>query len=93
MSYNGWSNYETWSVSSWLDNDEQSQRFLYNLSNDLRLDMYGKIQILQGYVDNGLSLSADIESTPGIIRDLVTYALSNVHWEEIVEAHIEKRVS
>ncbi len=28
MSYNGWSNYETWNVSLWLNNDEGSYREL-----------------------------------------------------------------
>lgn len=27
MSYNGWTNYETWSVALWVDNDEPTYRF------------------------------------------------------------------
>ena len=27
MSYNGWTNYETWAVSLWIDNDQGSQLY------------------------------------------------------------------
>jgi hypothetical protein len=27
MSYNGWSNYETWNVKLWMDNDEGSYNY------------------------------------------------------------------
>ena len=27
MSYNGWTNYETWNVALWMDNDETSYQY------------------------------------------------------------------
>lgn len=32
--YNGWSNYETWAVALWLDNDEASQEFCRELARN-----------------------------------------------------------
>ena len=33
MSYNGWTNYETWNVALWLDNDYESYQFARTCKN------------------------------------------------------------
>ena len=33
MSYNGWTNYETWNVALWLDNDYESYQFAKTCKN------------------------------------------------------------
>ena len=33
MTYNGWTNYETWNVALWLDNDEQSYALARTCNN------------------------------------------------------------
>lgn len=33
-SYNGWTNYETWAVKLWMDNEESSYRYYLELANE-----------------------------------------------------------
>ena len=33
MTYNGWTNYETWNVALWLDNDYESYQFARTCKN------------------------------------------------------------
>mgnify|MGYP003124253585 CR=1 FL=1 len=33
MSYNGWTNYETWNVALWMDNDEESYQIALSSKN------------------------------------------------------------
>lgn len=86
--YNGWSNYETWNVKLWMDNDEGS----YN---------YWKEQTLEAWeqedhdLANTVSRLADmletehkdnIPETSGTYADLLGAALSEVDWHEIAES-------
>ena len=92
--YNGWSNYETWAVALWLGNDPyteaESRRIAqkgetYEASKELKewvleanpmLDMNGKCS------DSGIDY--------GLFSDLLTSALSEVNWYEIVENFSEE---
>jgi len=86
--YNGWSNYETWNVKLWIDNDEGS----YN---------YWREAVQQAWEDedhdkqNTITRVADMlesehkENVPevtGTYADLLGAALSEVDWFEIAEA-------
>ena len=33
MTYNGWTNYETWNVALWMDNDEESYKIARSSKN------------------------------------------------------------
>ena len=76
--YNGWTNYETWNVKLWMDND--------GVNIDLfgkNLEAYELSQAIKGYFE---------ENTPtvtGVYADLLNGALSEVNWYEIAEALIE----
>jgi hypothetical protein len=92
--YNGWTNYETWCVSLWMDNDEG----MYNEVRDSVASVgespratFEVAQILADYV-------ADLaEATcPGVIEgasfvaDMFGHALAHVNWEEIASGLIEE---
>ena len=88
--YNGWSNYETWCVNLWLDNDEYSQRelrcFAEQCVEDAQIDgsdkshaVYECSKMIQESVE---LMMPDIE---GLFADLLNSALSEVNYYEIAE--------
>ena len=97
--YNGWTNYETWNVKLWLDNDQYLQDWQeetvkharnvenrYNrLSNSLRDTKFTLADMVKEYVtDSDNGLIPDLGAT--MASDLLGSALDNVNWIEIAES-------
>jgi len=82
--YNGWSNYETWCVKLWIDNDEYlCNHWQPEVVRDAK-DVYGLADTIEAFVtdpENGLI--PDLGATLG--ADLLNAALSKVDWREIAE--------
>jgi hypothetical protein len=101
--YNGWTNYETWSVKLWLDNDEGS----YGYWGDQADAALERNAIATSRDDNELEYDTDTatsqlasqlndtirEYAPDLgascFADLLNAALSEVNWYEIAESLIE----
>ena len=94
--YNGWSNYETWNVKLWIDNDQGS----YNYWNERAREAYKAAKPEYGFtrteratIDLAEWLKDEInENAPeveGTYADLLGAALSSVDWHEIATALIE----
>jgi hypothetical protein len=97
-SYNGWSNYETWAVSLWLNNEEPLYRDLQAIVADELPDewnadnpqeptdeiAYRIGQRVRDYVDD-----MPDRPTTGLFADLVGAALSEVDWSEIATGAME----
>ena len=88
--YNGWSNYETWSVNLWINNDQDS----LNYWNKVTEFCYSAKQNPEGsYIEAVYKLSDYLreqfnEGTPiteGLYGQLLGGALSVVDWREIAE--------
>ena len=88
--YNGWSNYETWNVKLWMDNDEGSYHYWQEQTrdaweandhdkDDTASDLAKRLE--QEYQDNMPEVS-------GTYGDLLGAALSEVDWYEIAESLI-----
>jgi hypothetical protein len=76
--YNGWSNYETWLVSLWLDND----RLTYNALESIKaedLSVQSKAEELEELVRELYEFEP-----VGIVADFVNAAFGRVNWVEIV---------
>ncbi len=82
--YNGWTNYETWLVKLWMDNNEGSYGYFREMAEE-----YYKVDR-----DNAGGLADAIkeahqEALPelsGLASDLMGAAMSEVNWHEIAES-------
>lgn len=96
--YNGWTNYETWLVSLWLDNDQASYRYWREEADRCLKHAPNLKQVRDGVwtVERApVFMLADqlkkevTEKSPlsesGMYADLLGAALSEVDWQEIVE--------
>ena len=84
--YNGWTNYETWNVKLWLDNDEDSYIYWNDTAHGLKDASNGTAQLAD-------QLEAEhAETLPeltGWHADFLRAAFSEVNWYEIAEHLIE----
>ena len=92
--YNGWTNYETWCVNTWLTDEQESSNDLYVLANDKREGLGAKAEMLQSdvrelYHDlfDKNSDAAPLGTAHGMLQDLLGSALDNVNWREIIQSH------
>src|SRR6266498_3923184 len=100
--YNGWSNYETWAVKLWMDNDEGSYHYWQETAREVLDDCEDKHpNQFMNKADNDRSQLAerlkdehDSESEHPVFKaaegsvyaDLLDAALSEVNWHEIAAA-------
>jgi hypothetical protein len=96
--YNGWTNYETWLVNLWMDNEQGSQEYFREKAREI----YGGPRNpyrdhMTRAADAGLAFADWLkeyheENGPalrGVYGDLLTAALSSVNWDEIARHYIE----
>jgi len=84
--YNGWTNYETWNVKLWMDNDEGSYGYWNDTAHGLKDASNGTAQLAE-------QLEVEHEETlpelTGWHADCLRAAFSQVNWREIAEHLIE----
>jgi hypothetical protein len=95
--YNGWTNYETWVVKLWMDNDEDSCRSWREEAERALGDARdGAISLHYGsqtHAERAACHLADIlheklvnaHGVTGVCVDLLSSAMSAVNWYEIAE--------
>lgn len=92
--YSGWTNYETWNVKLWMDNDQDAQEAWHDSATTLRA-MYAQkeaILILAEQLEVHYSHEAGywLESAPPCcFSDLLLASLRQVNWREIAEHVLE----
>jgi hypothetical protein len=92
--YNGWTNYETWNVKLWMDNDEGSYRYWNEVAQECYDDAeegktFTREEVACGNLSTRLKEEFE-EAMPDLgascWMDLLTAALSEVDWREIAES-------
>jgi hypothetical protein len=94
--YNGWTNYETWVVNLWMDNEQGSQEFFRETAKDIydgaTANPYFTREAearnrfadwLQQHYDE------NIPAMRGVYGDLLGAALGSVNWNEIARHYID----
>ena len=94
--YNGWTNYETWVVNLWIDNDgfaEDCRHMAAQCVQDTADEPCpdgAAIRCLADQIkeqhEEHMSLACKV---PGVFGDLLNGALSEVNWSEIARHYIE----
>lgn len=91
--YNGWTNYETWLVKLWQDNDEGSQSYWRDHAEE-RVKVDGRTDGITSLADimkeEYENRASDMVGNAGVFADLITAALSEVDWFEIAQHWIEE---
>jgi hypothetical protein len=91
--YNGWTNYETWCVGLWIDNDQAMQE-TWNDRAQYIVDRYDRKHDKDSYSDAACKLAEELkdefeQNSPGLEgfwSDLLNSALSEVEWREVAES-------
>jgi hypothetical protein len=90
MAYNGWSNYETWVVKLWIDNEQGSYEDWRGRTRAACKNADDKDEAtgtLSHELKSEIEDASPLES--GMYADLLNAALSEVDWMEIASAMVE----
>ena len=85
--YNGWTNYETWNVKLWMDNDEGSYQYWRDTAHGIAGAHNEEAQLADQLKSEHEEAMPELNGT---YSDLLRAALGEVNWYEIAENMLEE---
>ena len=93
LTYNGWTNYETWVVNLWLTNDSDSVEVLNHMAQDCLAHLPERAdavwELAKRLEEDHDELKPELN---GPFADLLNHALGCVNWREIAAYIIEENL-
>lgn len=83
--YNGWTNYETWNVKLWIDNDEDAHNNIRNIAMTIENAYALSLEIKKEIEDNN-----PLIKEASMYSDMLTSSLKMVNWIELAKAFMEE---
>ena len=80
--YNGYTNYETWAVCLWIDNDEYMQGVARSMVRHKDLEDGSAAQAIKEWFEE-----MKPELGASLWSDLLNAAMSEVNWQEVAEQY------
>lgn len=94
--YNGWTNYETWCLKLWIDNEEGTQSHWQSEADRIYSESEADepfTRLERATLDLSDVLKSEFEESKpeldGFWGDILNAALSEVNWHEIAENMLE----
>lgn len=98
MSYNGWTNYETWVTKLWMDNHRPTTQFwkdvTFGIWNTAQSNTHTtRSEYARHELAETLKEECDyqVPDLPGPFMDLLNAALSEIDWIEIADSLLEEQ--
>jgi hypothetical protein len=90
--HNGWTNYETWAVALWMDNEEPSYNYWRETAEGIvkhALDAdEATYKLMETIKEEHEQVAPDLGST--VFADLLGAALGEVNWHEIAKHLVDE---
>ena len=102
--YNGWTNYETWCVKLWIDNEQATQETILDAARRWAKHREGIGSSREALFADEIEAWISDENAPtlttfegewhalspdGLYADLLRHALGSVDWYEIASAYLQ----
>lgn len=87
--YNGWTNYETWVVALWLDNEQSTQLMCVEVAEDCfeRTDESCEARrLLAEWLET--HIKAEQPTVAGLYADLLNATVNAVNWHELADHYL-----